>query len=448
MPNLGLQAELRQTLELQLAPRLIQMLKILNLSYADLVDRIHKEAEENVTLEVERPDEYAEFIKYLISDKKIKKEVNFEEMPGLENIGKVTKTLEEHLLEQLEYEELEPKQKVIATQIIENIDDFGFVINYPALREKIMQKHKLSRPTVDKILEIIQGFEPEGVGARDVKECLAIQIREYNFESEELQNILTLAVEKHFGAISEANITKLASDLKITETAATEILNFIKSNLNPNPGLAFGGETRYIIPSFSVEEGKNGDYQLINLETRYGPSLNLSQQYLKMLDNPKTDQKTKEFLQEKLKRAKQLIEDFAKRSETLEKIVRKIIDTQQAFFSKGMLWLTPLSQKQLADEFGLHPSTISRTVAEKYIQTPKGLFPLRVMCPRGPKGFTVIKLKSMLEEIIEAEDKKEPLSDKALAEKMHTLGAKIDRRTAAYYRKELNIPIAEDRAKK
>ncbi len=197
-----------------------------------------------------------------------------------------------------------------------------------------------------------------------------------------------------------------------------------------------------------MEEGKNGEYKLINLETRYGPSLNLSQQYLKMLDNPKTDQKTREFLQEKLKRAKQLIEDFAKRSETLEKIVRKIIDTQQAFFSKGMLWLTPLSQKQLADEFGLHPSTISRTVAEKYIQTPKGLFPLRVMCPRGPKGFTVIKLKSMLEEIIDSEDKKEPLSDKALAEKMHTLGAKIDRRTAAYYRKELNIPIAEERAKK
>ncbi|MFA5839963.1 MAG: RNA polymerase factor sigma-54 [Candidatus Margulisiibacteriota bacterium] len=448
MPNLGLQAELRQTLELQLAPRLIQMLKILNLSYADLVDRIHKEAEENVTLEVERPDEYAEFIKYLISDKKIKKEVNFEEMPGLENIGKVTKTLEEHLLEQLEYEELDPKQKEIATQIIENIDDFGFVINYPALREKIMQKYKLSRPTIDKVLEIVQGFEPEGVGARDVKECLAIQIREYNFESEELQNILTLAVEKHFGAISEANIPKLASDLNISETAATEILNFIKNNLNPNPGLAFGGETRYIIPSFSVEEDHKGNYKLINLETRYGPSLNLSQQYLKMLDNPKTDQKTREFLQEKLKRAKQLIEDFAKRSETLEKIVRKIIDTQQAFFSKGMLWLTPLSQKQLADEFGLHPSTISRTVAEKYIQTPKGLFPLRVLCPRGPKGFTVIKLKSMLEEIIGSEDKKEPLSDKALAEKMHTLGAKIDRRTAAYYRKELNIPTAEDRAKK
>ncbi|MDI6731398.1 MAG: RNA polymerase factor sigma-54 [Candidatus Margulisbacteria bacterium] len=445
MPDLGLQPELRQTLELQLAPRLIQMLKILNLSYADLVERINKEAEENVVLEVERQDQYLELIRYLNSDKKIKKEADFSEMPGLENVKKVAESLEEHLLHQLELENLDPAPKNIGQKIIGNIDDFGFVVNYPALREKIMAEFSVSRPTVDKVLKIIQGFEPEGVGARDAKECLLIQIGAYSFENEELQDILYQAVEKYLPAIAEGNLTQLAAGLKVSQSAATEIINFIKNNLNPNPGQAFGGETKFIIPSFSVEKSGAG-YQVINLETRYGPTLNLSRQYQKMLENPKTDEKTRTFLLEKLKRAKDLMEDFAKRTETLEKIVRKIIETQEAFFDKGIVFLTPLSQKSLAQEYGLHPSTISRTVAEKYIQTEKGAFPLKFLCPRGTKGFTVPRLKDMVSEIIKGEDKNNPLSDGEITEKMHALGAKIDRRTTAYYRKELKIPSADDRA--
>lgn len=447
MVEIRLQHDLKQTLELLLSPRMLQMLKVLSLPYMDLVENLTKEAEENPVLEVERQDEYVEFIRYLTSDKKIKKQTDFDELPGLENIGNVTKTLEEYLLEQLELEDLEQAQYDMAKMIIEDIDDFGYVINYPQLREKIMKKFSVSRPTVNKALKIVQSFEPEGIGARDLRECLLIQIEEYNFANEALQEILSKAVKKHLDDLAEENFAKVAHGLEIPETGVTEIANFIKTNLNPNPGSSFGGETKHVIPSFAVETTDKG-YKLVNLETRYGPVINISAHYLKMIDNPKTDAKTKEFLKEKLKNAKNLIEAFSKRSETLEKIVRKIIETQGDFLAKGATWLRPLTQKSLSDEFGLHPSTISRTVTEKYIQTQQGLFPLKFLCPRGPKGLTAGRIKAMLVEIITSEDKKKPLSDGKLTETMNDQGANLDRRTVAYYRKELKIPTAAERQKK
>ncbi|MFH1576394.1 MAG: RNA polymerase factor sigma-54 [Candidatus Margulisiibacteriota bacterium] len=446
MAELRLQPEVRQTLELLLSPRLLQMLKILSLPYPELIEQVTKEAEENPLLEVERQDEYVEFLRYLTSDKKIKKEADFSELPGMENISNIEKTLEEHLLEQLELEDLEQKQHDIAKLIIENIDDFGYVINYPRLRDKIMAALSVSRPTVDKALKIVQTFEPEGVGARDLKECLLIQIREHSFDNEALQDILTKAVEHHLEDISEQNFAKVSQALGIPETGVVEIANFIKNNLNPNPGAGFGGEIRHVIPSFAVEKTDKG-HKLVNLETRYGPRINLSSNYLKMLDNPKTDAKTKEFLKERLKKAKELLEAFSKRSETLEKIVRKITETQEAFLAKGVTWLMPLTQKSLADEFGLHPSTISRTVTQKYIQTPQGLFPLKFLCPRGPKGLTVGRTKAMLAEIVQNEDSRQPLTDSQITALMKQQGAKIDRRTVAYYRKELNFLPASERLK-
>lgn len=444
MSELSLQQTITQSLELLLSPRMLQMLKVLNQPYHELVEQICKEAEENPVLEVERQDEYVEFIRYLTSDKKIRKEVDFDEMPGLENIGNVTKSLEDHLLEQLELEDIEEQQYEIAKRIIENIDDFGLVINYPRLRENIMKEFKISRPTVDKVLKIVQTFEPEGVGARDIKECLQIQVEEHNFDNPALKEILTKAIEKHLEDLGKKDFAKVAKALGISLKGAEEIGNFIKNNLNPNPGSSFGGKTKHVIPSFAVEQTDKG-LKVVNLETRYGPVIKISPHYLKMMEDPKTDKKTKEFLREKLQKAKNLLEDFHKRSETLEKIARKIVDTQKEFFDKGITWMVPLSQKSLSDEFGLHPSTISRSVAAKYIQTPQGIFPLKSLCPRGPKGFTSVRIKVILAEIVKQEDKKNPLSDSQLTKAMKEKGVNIDRRTVAYYRKELSIPLYDQR---
>jgi RNA polymerase sigma-54 factor len=445
MVELKLQASLNQTLELLLSPRLLQMLKILQLPYLEYVDQINKEAEENVMLEVERKDEYVEFLKYLTSDRKIKKEADFTEMPGLENIGRVQKNLAEHLLDQLEYADIEEDQKKVARELIENIDDQGYLLAYPQLRERVMAQYDLSRPTVDKILKIVQTFEPDGVGARDLKECLLLQIEAYDFESAELEELLRKTVEDHLADLEAKDFAKISGSLGLPENGVVEIANFIKSNLNPYPGALFGGAACQVIPSFAVEK-KGSGYKVINLENTYGPLIKLSPAYLKMLKDPKTDDKTREFLKDKLKHAKELMEDAAKRKETMEKIARRIVEAQKEFFDQGLIWLKPLSQKSLADEFGLHPSTISRTVAAKYIQTSHGLFPLKLLCPRGPKGLTAARLKAMLVELIKGEDKAKPLSDEQLSKLMKEKGAAIDRRTVAYYRKGLKFPTAAARS--
>lgn len=445
MVELRLQAELKQTLELLLAPRLIQMLKVLQLPYLEAVEAVSREAEENVLLDVERQDEYVEFLRFLTSDRKIKQEADFSELPGLKNIGRTEKTLEAHLLDQLEMADLEDQQKEIAREMIGNIDDHGYLLAYPRLREQIMAQFDLSRPTVDKVLRIIQGFEPEGVGARDLRECLLLQIEAYDFENDELAALLTQVVSHHLEAVDSQNAKKLAASLEIPESGAGEIINFIKNNLNPYPGASFGQATCHVIPSFAVEATAKG-FTVVNLEKRYGPIMRLSPHYLKLLDDPKTDEKTKEYLREKLKKARELMEDFAKRSETLAKIARKIIDSQPEFLAKGAIWLKPLTQKSLADEFGLHPSTISRTVSGKYVQTPQGLFPLRFLCPRGPKGLTAARLKALLTEVIAGEDKTRPMSDEEVTKILLTRGAQINRRTTAYYRQELKIPNAAERS--
>ena len=446
MVDLRLQANLSQTLELLLSPRLLQMLKVLQLPYLEFVEQVNKEAEENPVMEVERADEYVEFLRYLTEGKNIKKEADFSELPGLENVSRVAKTLEDHLLEQLEFEDLEESLKQIGRELIGNIDDHGYLLAYPQLRERLMAQFSVSRPTVDKVLKLIQQFEPDGVGARDLPECLLLQIKAYDFENEELEDLLTRAVEKQLEPLQKKDFKTVAAALGISEEGACGVADFIKNNLNPLPGLKYGGEAKQVIPSFAVEKAAGG-YKFINLETRYGPSIKLSPSYLKMLDDPKTDAPTRAFLTEKIRRAKELMEDFAKRSETLEKIVRKIIGTQTDFLDRGLIWLKPLSQASLAAEFGLHPSTISRSVAEKYIQTPQGLFPLKLLCPRGPKGLTAARLKSLIVELIDREDKTNPLTDEQLSKMMKEKGADLDRRTVAYYRKELGLPTAAERGK-
>jgi len=442
-----LEPRLELTLEQILSPKVLQMLKLLSLPYIELVDKIKKEAEENVMLEVEREDELFEYIKYINSDKKIKKEADFSEVPGLENIGDTSRTLEETLLEQLELENLDKTHEKIARQIIENIDGRGYIENYIEVREKIMKKLKVSRPTVDKVLKIVQSFEPDGVGARDLKECLLIQIREHNFENKELEDILVKAVSKHLNDIGDKKFKKVAESLGIQAEGVERIAEFIKLNLDPNPASQFATTSRHVIPSFSIEKTEKG-HTLVNLEKNYGPLLKISARYMKMLEDPKTDAETLKFLKEKFESAKELMLNLQRRHETSERIMNKIKDAQSEFLNRGPLFLKPLLQKELAAEFGVHPSTISRAVSEKYIQTPKGHFPVKHLLPRNHKGFTQEKLKSMISSIVDSEDKNNPLSDDEIREKLSAQGAEAARRTVAAYRKELEIPPAKERTEK
>ncbi|MCX5726517.1 MAG: RNA polymerase factor sigma-54 [Candidatus Saganbacteria bacterium] len=439
-----LEPKLEQTLELILSPQMLQMLKILNLPYIELVEEIKKEAEENVMLEVERKDALFEYIKFLTSDKKIRKEADFSEIAGLENIKDTSRTLIEHLMDQLKLENMDETYMEIGETLINNIDKRGYLTNYNEVREEIMKDLDVSRPTVDKMLKVIQDFEPDGVGSRDLKECLLIQVREYNFENEELQDILEKAISKHLEDLGKKNYAKIARSLGIKEDGVKHLAEFIKENLNPAPGSYFQEAANHIIPSFAVEKEK-GKYKIISLEKHYGPLLKISPEYMRMLEDPKTDKETKEFLMKKLESAKALMENLAKRYETGGKIMAIILEYQETFFEDGINWLKPLLQKEIAGKLGLHPSTISRAISEKHIQTPKGLFPIKFLCPRTYSGFSVPRIKAMIQEIIGKENKKKTLSDDEIKELLKAEGIKITRRTVAFHRKELHIPSSLER---
>jgi len=440
-----LQPALKQYLTVMLNPRMMQMLNILHMPYIDLVREIEKAAEENVMLEIEKKDELIEYLKSAGKDGSFKKEYLSEEGPDIDSLPEKNITLPEFLEKQLNLEYLEPNEKKIGEFIIKSLDKNGYIKDYTKIKTLIETKFKVSKFIVEKVLKIIQGFEPDGVAARNLKECLIIQVKSHNFENDELSGILEKAISKHLDDLAKKNYAKIASSLGIQEEGAKFVADFIKNNLNPNPGSAFSKKSAPVVPSFAIRE-KEGRFYGINLEESYGPSIKINPEYLRMLDDPATDKKTMDFLKTKLENAKIFIECLQKRKETAQKIIDLITKTQSDFFKAGPLLLNPLMQKDIAEKLHVHPSTISRAVSDKYVETPKGLFNLKLLCPRELRGFTSEKIKSLLSNIVDAEKKSSPLSDLAIKEKLiNEHNIRIERRTVAAYRNELNISSSFDR---
>ena len=448
MNKLGLGHELNisQTLEMMLSPRMIQMLKILNLSYVELVEEIERKSEENVMLEVERPDRLLEYLKQISTERIPKKKLAFEELPGIETLADTSENLEAHILKQLGLEDLDDKERKIAETLIGNIDSRGYLTTYKEVSEALKKELRVDQEKIDGILDIIQGFEPDGIGARDLKECLLIQVREHSFESDELEEILIKAIEHHLEDLAEKNFDKIAKALNIPKDGAAKLAEFIKNNLNPSPGSIYAEPVPCVIPSFSLIKEKD-NLKVINLEKDYGPVIKISPVYEKMLKDPKTDAKSMEFLKEKLEAAKDFMENIAKRHETIGKILEMIVKKQSGHLESEKAQLNPLMQKDIAKELGLHPSTISRAISNKYIQTPRGVIILKVLCPREVKGVTSRNIQKLIKDIIASEDNKHPLSDDEISDKLKLEGLSLERRTVASYRKKLGLEIASKRVK-
>ncbi len=448
MNQLGLGHELNisQTLEMMLSPRMIQMLKMLNLSYMDLVAEIEQKSEENVMLEIEKPDRLLEYIKHISSERIPKNVIPGEELPGIETLADTAGTLSDHLLKQLDLEDVEGKKRKIGEELIGSIDKRGYILNYPEVCKNIISELKTSQKIIDEVLETIQTFDPEGVGARDLKECLLIQVREQNFQSPDLEDLLVKVIGNHLEDLANREFDKIAKALKIPRDGVEKLAEFIKNNLNPNPGNMFSDEPRCVVPSFSIKKEK-GKYVVVNLEKTYGPILKINSTYEKMLSDPKTDAKTIEFIRVKLQAAKDFLENISKRHETTEKIMNMIVEKQSSFFDDEKTQLHPLMQKDIADVLGLHPSTISRAISNKYIQLPRGIILLKILCPRDVKGLTSENIKKMIEDLIKNEDKRSPLGDDQIAEKLKEQGVNLERRTVAAYRQRSGLEIASKRVK-
>lgn len=379
---------------------MLQLLKTLHLPYTELIDSINKEVIENPALEFEKQDELIAYAKTL-ADSKVSHSIGFDESMPDREIKDQGPSLQDYLEEQIRLEDLEEKELHIAKYLIANIDEKGYIKDYPVIRREVMQKFGVKSCNVDKTLEIIQTLEPEGVGARNLKECLLIQINEFNFESDALQDVIYKTIKYHFEKLAKKKYKEIAEELELEEEGVKHIAEFIEKNLNPAPGYLYRNDRQEqtIIPSFIIKEDEEtleNKFIYENLEETKGPRLKINFQYLRMLENKETDDETRTYLKEKLEAAKIFIDNINKRQNTVNNIIKIITSSQQDFFEKGYFWLQPLQQNNLASQVGVHPSTISRAVSTKYAETPQGLYPLKHMCPRNFKGYTSMQIKGMM----------------------------------------------------
>ncbi|NOY80998.1 MAG: RNA polymerase factor sigma-54 [Kiritimatiellaeota bacterium] len=346
-------------------------------------------------------------------------------------------TLQELLLEQLrQADDVDEKTRRVAEEVIGSIDEAGYLRTHVA---DIAIACGVDLDAVNRALKLIQSFDPAGVGARDLRECLLLQL-----ERKGRRKTLAYQVaDRHLDEIARNRIPQVARKMGITPTRLYEVLAEIKQ-LSPFPGSPFSPERPdYVAPEVFVEKDDSGEWQ-VRTNRDCVPRLRISPRYLRMLKDPEAGSEVKAYIREKLLASRTLLRALANRESTIVRITRVLLDLQRDFFEKGPNHLQPLTMSQVAEEIGVHETTVSRAVAGKYLQTPHGLFPFRKFFTSGldrAGGGQVSSstVKQKLEELVRSEDPKKPLSDQKLAELLKAEGFRVARRTVAKYREELGI---------
>jgi len=457
---------LHQKLLQKLSPLQIQTIKLLELPTLELEQRIKKELEENPVLdEVSDSDDVEEGHRGTISlseyssDDQIPSYKLYANNQGKDlkpqyNIFSVKESFHESLLTQLGYSQLDSKEKSLARFIIGSLDDDGYLRrDLDALADDIAFRQGIdtNEEELERVLIKIQEFEPVGIGARDLQECLLLQIK--SRDESPSQKLATAILEDHFHEFTKKHYQKIMSRLSITEeqlkSAVDEIIR-----LNPRPGGqiddSYTEQAQQVVPDFLLEY-KDGE--LIMTMPRFSvPELKVNKRYADLLiKSANTDKAGKEaatFVKQKLDSAKWFIEAIRQRHNTLNNTMNAIIDFQREFFIDGdETKLKPMVLKNIAEKTGLDISTISRVVNCKYIQTHFGIYPLKYFFSEGlmtesGEEVSTREIKNILAESIDAEDKKRPLTDEELVTVLNEKGYKVARRTVAKYREQLNIPIA------
>ncbi|MBI9064061.1 MAG: RNA polymerase factor sigma-54 [Marinilabiliaceae bacterium] len=476
-----LKQSLQQKLLQKLSPLQIQVIKLLEVPTAQLEQRIKKELEENPVLELEReqqdPDKEEPEVREKESERdelSIDDYIRDEDIPAYKlqsrNFSKDDKhedipfstgaTFHEHLISQLGLRILTDHQRMIAEYIIGNIDEDGYlrrevdeIIDDLAFSQNIEIDE---REALD-ILEIVQDFDPPGVGARDLQECLLLQVKRKNRSLPDVENAFQV-LRYHFDEFTRKHYDKITKRLRIGEEelkdALTEILK-----LNPKPGSSYSNPmtktVQHIIPDFILELEDDDKFQL-TLNNRNVPELRISNTYADMLEdysaNKKNQSKDKKdavmFVKQKLDSAKWFIDAIRQRQNTLMLVMEAILEYQRNYFIEGdEMQLRPMILKDIAEKTNLDISTISRVSNSKYIQTHFGIFSLKYFFSEGMQTdsgeeVSTREIKMILEECIDAEDKKKPLTDDKLAQILKEKSYNIARRTVAKYREQLNIPVA------
>jgi len=354
-----------------------------------------------------------------------------------------TEDLYEHLLWQLRLSHASEKVGRVAEMIINNLNQDGYL---QASLAEIAELEDLNIKTVEEALLVVQELDPTGVGARDIQECLLLQLKPLGLQDTLVEKILI----ESFPELEQKKFKQLASKLKIPIKEVFEAIKIIEG-LEPRPGRNFSGdEPVHIIPDVYVEESE-GKF-IISLNDEGIPKLRLSHYYRKLLANKKSlGPEEKQFLEDKLRAAVWLLKSLDQRNKTIYRVTESILEFQGDFFRKGFTYLKPLNLKVIANDLELHESTISRVTSNKYIQCPQGLLSFRFFfsnaVPMGGGSISSSTVKNIIKEIIENEDHNKPLNDKKIVDMLNEKNITLARRTAAKYREELKIPSHTKRKK-
>ena len=482
-PGLSQHTQLKQ--ELKINPRLYQAMDLLYMPLLDLQQHLKQELLNNPFLEMVEPEEDEEENEEAPAEetpaeaeKKDKEEIDWEEilLDGFDTAGRreeheereyyepVTvdsRDLGDHLRDQVSLLELSPRQSALADEFIGNIQDDGYLAcpleeilsGVNEAIEKMAEEagrddDELPLYTMaeaEEMLGVIQSLDPPGVGARDLRECLMLQLREAGLEQsvpfrlvrdcyDELINHRWSEISKRFG-ISPSDVQRAADEI---------------AKLDPKPGLVYSDRSdNYIIPDLIVEK-IDGKYHVFLNDVNF-PRLKLSRAYQEIArDKKKFDGENKEFISNKLNSANWMIQAIEQRRQTMLKVMNYIVDRQRDFFEKGVQFLKPLTLREVAEVINMHESTVSRVTNEKFVQTPRGVLPLKFFFSSGlsttdGEDVSARGIKAQIEKLVAEEDPKHPLTDQAIVNILKESGVQIARRTVAKYRDQLGVLSARMR---
>lgn len=474
--KVGLQQSVKLGQELRINPRLYQAMDLLYMPLLDLQQHLKQELVQNPFLEMVEPTEDA----LTDSDEREEKdenEIDWEDilLDGFDSGGRreeyeqkeyweptavATRDLYDHLHDQIALLRLEPRQIVIAEEIIGNIDDDGFL---SCSLEQVLDSLRLflesgeaerigfegeppfTLEEIEGTLKIVQGLDPAGIAARDLRECLVLQLDALDMQDTLVYQI----VDTYFEQLVSHRWAEISKELGVSPREVQEAADEI-AKLDPKPGLQYSaGEGNYIIADLVVEK-VDSEYIVFHNDTAL-PRLRLSRSYREIAqDKSKFKGENKEFISNKLNNANWMLQAIEQRRQTMLKVMNFIVDRQRDFFEDGIEHLKPLTLREVAEVINMHESTVSRVTNQKYAQTPRGVLPLKFFFSSGlstdsGEDVSARGIKARIEKLVADEDPQKPLTDQAIVDILKREGINIARRTVAKYRDQLGILSARMR---
>ena len=430
----------QQTIKLSMTQELSQAIELLQYSAQELSEFLEEKALENPLLQIESFKVQSMDPRY-DTVKKARKSSQVDRQNWLEQISKEETSIVDYLYAQIDFCFYDKRIKGILEFLINSLNENGYL---SMETEEVTRILSVSQQDVEQAIHIIQGLEPAGIGARNLQECLQLQIKR-NDKKNELADVI---ISEYFILFAEKKWKQIAQQLGVSMKAIQDVFDYVQS-LNPRPASDFYSEqATYITPDIIIKrEGKEFTVSIFDVAH---PNIQFNQSYFQRFQSL-GDQKVNQYLQEKQRDFQWIMRSINQRKETISKVALKIIEKQPDYFIYGPDHLKPMTMKEISDELGIHESTVSRAVREKYAQTPYGTVELRTFFSSNIRttsneDTSSIQVKNVISDLIEKENKLKPLSDQEIVNVLNEQnGIVVSRRTIAKYRDQLGIPASSKR---